>query len=564
MDRQRPLIANRILTRPVRRGPERYLSPFAALALLATLAAVTPPATAASHRLSQGLPFSDVNGWELSPDGQFAVYIHDAELDDARELWSVRVTGGVPVRLSNPLPGGVSVDSPFEISADSQRVVYRVAQETAGQVELYSIPIAGPEGAWIKLNGELPAGGDVSHLRISPDSTRVIYYADQQADDVFDAWTVPIDGGTSIRLRPFVTLNGSRVLHGQETPLISPDSERVLFYANFSNLAYFDLWSARVDGTGGIVQLTDTTADLTSVIVPGISPDSSRVLYFRYLSDNLIKDLYSVPITGGSAVKLNGALTPGGSVWNYTFSPDSTRVVYFAAQQTAGVNELYSVPIAGGGATKLNGVMPFFSGVQNYAISPDGSRVVYSANQDTEDFTELYSVPLAGGAVTKLSPPLPTGGNIFHLAPLAIAPDSSRVVYLADQRQNDVQELFSVPLAGGASSRVSDDPVFGGDVAEFEIAPGSDFVFYRADLLTDGVHELFRGRIAGISGADDRLSGPMVSGGEVGQNSWAVLPDGLQVVYGADQEVDEQKDLFVGDLCLLCDGFEAGDSGRWD
>ena len=169
-------------------------------------------------------------------------------------------------------------------------------------------------------------------------------------------------------------------------------------------------------------------------------------------------------------------------------------------------------------------------------------------------------MPLAGGAVTKLNPSLPTGRDVTDLA---IAPDSSRVVYLADQRLNGVQELFSVPLAGGASVRVSDDPVFGGDVAEFEIAPGSDFVFYRADLLTDGVHELFRGRIAGISGADDRMSGPMASGGEVSQ-TWAVLPDGRQVVYRADEEVDERDDLYVGDICLLCDGFEAGDLGRWD
>ena len=556
MDRPRPLTTDRYRTRT-----RRASLIVAALTLLASFALGTPPATAASHRLSQGLPFSDVGGWEVSPDGQFAVYIHDAELDDARELWSVRVTGGVPVRLSNPLPGGVSVDSPFEISADSQRVVYRVAQETAGQVELYSVPIAGPEGAWIKLNGELPAGGDVSRLRISPDSARVIYYADQQMNDVEDAWTVPIDGGTPTRLRPFVTLAGSRVLYGQETPIISPDSERVLFYANFSNLAYFDLWSARVDGTGGLVQLTETTADLTDVTNPGVSPDSSRVLYFRFLNDNLVQELYSVPSAGGSAVKLNGALTPGGTVWNYRFSPDSTRVVYFAAQQSLSVNELYSVPLTGGGATKLNDVLPFSTGVASYAISPDGSRVVYSANQDTADSTELYSVPLVGGAVTKLNPPLPTGGDIAPPA-VTITPDSSRVVYLADQRLNDVQEAFSVPLAGGPSVRVSDDPAVGGDVTEFEIAPGSDFVFYRADLLTDGVHELFRGRIAGISGADDRVSGAMVSGGEV--KGWAVLPDGRQAIYLADQEVDEQDELYVGDPCLLCDGFEAGDSGRWD
>lgn len=560
MDRQRLLATDRDRTRPVRRGPGRRLAAVAALALLATLAAAPPPATAASHRLSQGLPFSDVSGWELSPDGQFAVYLHDAELDGARELWSVRVAGGAPVRLSNPLPGGVSVEPEFEISPDSQRVVYRVAQETAAQIELYSVSIAGPEGAWIKLNGELPAGGDVSRLRISPDSARVIYYADQQTNDVEDAWTVPIDGGTPTRLRPFVTLKGSRVLFGQDTPLISPDSERVLFYANFSNLAYFDLWSARIDGTGGIVQLTETNANLTDVLVPQISPDSSRVLYLRLLNSNLIQELYSVPSAGGSPVKLNGVLTPGGSVWNYGFSPDSTRVVYFASQQTVGVNELYRVPIAGGGATKLNGAMPFLGGVVSYAISPDGTRVVYLANQDTLDVDELWSVPLSGGTVTKLNPALPTGRDVVALA---IAPDSSRVVYRADQRLDDVQELFSVPLAGGMSVRVSDDPVVGGDVLEFEIAPGGDFVFYRADLLTDGVHELFSGSIAGLPDADVRVSGSMVSGGAV-KSSWAILPDGLQAIYLADQEVDEQTDLFVGDLCLLCDGFEAGDSGRWD
>ena len=118
MNRPRPLtpVPHRIRAR---RAPLAL----AALALLASLALATPPATAASHRLSQGLPFSDVGGLKLSPDGQFAVYTHDAEVDQARELWSVRVGGGTPVRLTNPLPGGVGVVA-FRISADSQRVVY--------------------------------------------------------------------------------------------------------------------------------------------------------------------------------------------------------------------------------------------------------------------------------------------------------------------------------------------------------------------------------------------------------------------------------------------------------
>ncbi len=559
MDRLRPLTNDHNRTRLATPGGRRRRSGVAAFALLATLAAAPPPATAASHRLSQGLPFSDVetSATELSPDGRFVVYVHDATVDNARELWSVRVAGGAPIRLSGLLPAGASIDD-FQISADSQRVVYSVDQETTGQIELYSIPIAGPEGSWIKLNDTLPAGGDVSSLQISPDSTSVIYLADQTTNNILDAWTVPIDGGTPTKLRPFITLAGSTVYEFSATP-ISPDGERVAFRANFSDLDKYELWSARVDGTGAVTRINGTMNAGGNVTTLLFSPDSSRVVYRADQQSDEVFELYSVPSAGGSAVKLNGALTPGGDVGAYEFSPDSSRVIYRADQQTDEQVELYSVPVAGGGATKLNGAMVPGGVVFEALISPDSSRVAYQANQDSAN-AELYSVPLAGGSAVKLNPTLPAGGNVYALD---IAPDSARVVYLADQIEFGDLELFSVPLAGGASSRVSDELVPGGGVQDFEIAPGSDFVFYRGDVWTNGVVELFRGRISGISGADERISGPMVAGGSV-LSSWAILPDGRQAIYSADQEVDQEYELYLGDLCLLCDGFEAGDLGRWD
>ena len=144
----------------------------------------------------------------------------------------------------------------------------------------------------------MPAGGDVGDFHVSPDSARVVYFADQQANDVFDAWTVPIDGGTPIRLRPFATLAGSDVLATATGPLISPDSERVVFHANFSDLGYWELWSARVDGTGAIVQLTEATAASHDVFGSRFSPDSSRVLYFGYQQDSVASGRYSVPSAG--------------------------------------------------------------------------------------------------------------------------------------------------------------------------------------------------------------------------------------------------------------------------
>ena len=39
----------------------------------------------------------------------------------------------------------------------------------------------------------------------------------------------------------------------------------------------------------------------------------------------------------------------------------------------------------------------------DFQVSPDGSTVVYRADQDTDDVFELYSVPIGGGASTKLN-----------------------------------------------------------------------------------------------------------------------------------------------------------------
>ena len=55
-------------------------------------------------------------------------------------------------------------------------------------LSLYSVPLGGPAAAGIKLNGALVALGDVDNFAISPDSSRVVYLADQQTDNVFELY----------------------------------------------------------------------------------------------------------------------------------------------------------------------------------------------------------------------------------------------------------------------------------------------------------------------------------------------------------------------------------------
>ena len=368
------------------RGPRRT----ALLAAAALLALAPAPGLAASHLLSAGQPFSDVGAVEISPDGLFVVYRHDAVVDNAREVWSVPVVGGDPVRLSGLLAADTTL-AEFAIAPDSQTVVYSAPQDTVSAVELYSSPIAGPEGSWTRLNPPLVAGGSVLFFEIAPGSDRVAFVADVQTDGIDDVWSVPIGGGTAIRLRPAITLVGSGVSQFSTKPRISSDGQRVVFRANFSDLAAQELWSARLDGTGSVVKLNAALVGGGDVTSFAISPDGSRAVY---IADQAIDEsftLYSVPITGDTPTRLSAAVIPsGGDVLDSAVSPDSTRVVYRADHTVDTRDELYSVPLAGGTPTKLNGVIvPADGDVGSFRISPDSSRVVYRADQQANEVFEI-------------------------------------------------------------------------------------------------------------------------------------------------------------------------------
>ena len=72
------------------------------------------------------------------------------------------------------------------------------------------------------------------------------------------------------------------------------------------------------------------------------------------------------------------------------------------------------MPIGGGAIVKLNSLLPAGGNVADFVISPDAARVVYLADQRTDEVRELFSVPLGGGPVTQLNGPLTVGGNVYN------------------------------------------------------------------------------------------------------------------------------------------------------
>ncbi len=478
----------------------------------------------------------------------------------ARLLWMVgiialilpanRLHAAPQYKLSGVMVAGGDVNSlNVRFSPDSLNVLYGADQLTDGLNELFIVD-SGSVGAEIKLNGTLVAGGGVilnPPSLFSPDSSRVLYFADQDTDDVLEIYSVPITGGTPTKL------NGTLVTEGDVNSFyqFSPDSSRVLYQADQDTNNVFEIYSVP-SGGGAAIKLNAPLVAGGNVENGGLqfSPNSSRVLYRADQDTDDVFEIYSVPGTGGAAVKLNGALVAGGGVSQngLQFSSDSSRVLYVADQDVSNVNEVFSVPSTGGLPVKLNGALVAGGDVVSNGVrfSPDGSRAFYLADQLADDVFELFSVPSTGGGAVKISGTLATGGDV-QAAGLQFSPNGSRVVYRADQQTDNVVELYSVPATGGAAVKISGPLVSGGDVdsANLRVSPDSSRVIFLADKQTDGVNELFSVPITG--GTPVKLNAPLVAGGEVtvAGNGAVFTPDGNRVMYLADQDIDDVLEAYI-------------------
>lgn len=478
---------------------------------------------------------------KFSPDGARVAYVADAETDGAVELYVAPTSGATsPVRISDLLPSNQSVWQ-FAWTPDGTEVVFISPQEPCDP--LYVAPATG--GTWQKLGHS--SCTLVGPFQLSDDGSYAVYTVVDHSLPETDIFSVPLSGGNPTKLDASqfdlnVLANGIQ---------ITPGSERVVFQATEYTLTGIDkveLFSVPISG-GTPVRLNGTLPGNGYVSAFRISPDGQHVVYRADQQALDVVELFSVPVTGGPAVKLNGLLTPGGDVSDFDITPDGTRVIYSADQQTNDVVELYSVPITGGPAVKLNAslldpepvLIPSDAVVVGFAISSDSSRVIYETHGVSQTYSKLFSVPMSGGPAVEL---VTAEANFSY----EISPNSDRVVFLANFDYDQSSSLYSMPIEGGQIRQLHPDPVAGGTIFDFVIDPTGERVAFRADLLTDGLIELFATNLSG-RGIVLKINGPLVQNGDVNSSppgkAYSFSPDGSVIAYVADQEKDEQYELFA-------------------
>jgi len=293
------------------------------------------------------------------------------------------------------------------------------------------------------------AGGSVLEERISPDASRVVYAADQDTDDVFELYSVPIDGSAaSVKLNGPLVAGGGVVNQGIVLPVrISPDSSRVAYVADADLNQLFELYCAPIDGSALPTKLVALSGS-RDVVDFLITPDSAQVIYRADQDVNEVYELYGVLLDGsGAPVKLNAPLVPGADVGTlsgrleFAFSAASNRVVYQVMGSLS--TDLYSVPNDGSQvAIQLNGLGGAGITGNGLELSPDGLWVAY-ASFLTQDGP--FVAPVDGSRpARRVGGPMVSGGHVALFAGFTytFSSDSRFLVYPADQETNEVTELF--------------------------------------------------------------------------------------------------------------------------
>jgi Tol biopolymer transport system component len=201
-----------------------------------------------------------------------------------------------------------------------------------------------------------------------------------------------------------------------------------------------DLFVSRVAG-GARVRLTNDPAHER---LPAFSPDGERVAFVRRDDAAETPNVLVVPMLGGEAVVVaRGAAAP-------SWSPDGQHLAVVAEAHLR-TQEL-AVANADGTATRVvlraDAGYPF---LRSTAWSPDGRQIVVERSSGGMA-GEIWIVPVAGGAATRLSHDPP---GVFSHTP-RFAPDGKGIVHSSNRGGST--NLWLLPLDGSPASRLTSGP----------------------------------------------------------------------------------------------------------
>jgi hypothetical protein len=452
--------------------------------------------------------------------------------------------------------GGSTGDDP---EAESEEVIFAPVVYIAdkvknGTAELYD---SFDDGADIrKLSGTLVSGGNVVDFEVSPNGIWVAYVADQDTNDLFELYVVPVDKTSDeSAVKVSVALAGTGIKEttsgsGQYFFAWAPDSSRVAYIADAAEpdpdpevVDMFELFSSTPDGNEKDL-ISGLVNDASDVVDFQWEPESTLIAYVAD-QDTIGKlELYVAPSDGDDQpVKVSGAMSgngikedPAGSGrYAFAWAPNRSRIAYLADQLLLDKFELFSSTPDGASNLRISDVFANNRDVEEFKWAPDSQRIAYTANQNLINAIDLYSAsPDNSFLVQQLSTGLFAGREV---SAFKWAPDSSRIAFLADKNSPDLFRLYTVQPFNNVNILVSGDLLSTSDVTEFKWAPDSSLIAYLVDAQNFELYTTFP-----ASGSSNQIKDSFGIGGDVFEFEWA--PNSSRLAYTADHDVDDVIELF--------------------
>ncbi len=265
---------------------------------------------------------------------------------------------------------------------------------------------------------------------------------------------------------------------------------------------------------------------------------------------------------------LEGSLSTMAGTWMWT--KDGGHILYHARHTGDADPQLYRVAIDANGPGTPQRVNAPLTEVSHFVLgnggldkgfreSPDGKHIVYLGNHLTGSTTQMYVVDSdLLGVAQRVSSPLAAGESVYNQDWMPWSPDSSKLLYLGAQVAGRY-ELWMSDVTGPVPQtalRVNEAISGARDVRPSWHGVGywssdSGWILYLGDLTADEVEELWVTRIIDDTpGATFKVNGTLVGGGDVfiGYDATYWSPDGMRILYMADQEVNDRMELYVVDM----------------
>jgi len=489
-----------------------------------------------------GLLGDVADDFAFSPDGGTLVFRADAFHEGCVELFAGPADASAPARrLSAPLARGGDVTA-FAVGAG--RVAYIADQEEDEVYALYSVPIEG--GAVVPLSGSLVVGGDVASMRLTPDGTQVIYLADALVDTRREFFHVPIDGSAApVALDPapihlpipsyWIHPAGTCLFYTQRDIVIGPPFGLPQFRETLYVLGLGGSPNRLALASAHFSNDPFNQAQGCFFLDLQVHPDGGHVLYTDaiYGKDGLTETMLNCAAIDGSETPI--VLTNGAHNIDFSFLVSAGGRVVFEE-----LSDIYSIRIDGTDRRNLD--VNGWRAQIPFALSPEGSEVFFYSSlfQSGVLMGGLFRSPIDG------SQPASALDQARDLYVRELVVDDTHASYLTriGSSFTTFRGLYAVPRDGSLPPVLLNGPPvdrWGADT--LSVAPGARVLYRNTDPAFD--FELF---VAACDGSvpSRRLCGRMSGGRDM--LAYRLSPNGEDVAYTADQRVDGTSELLATTL----------------